>query len=163
MYRGDILATLPKDEGKVLYYSNSQILIVEDGQICERCNKAPAVVVVQGETDSFGYEPEYSCLACSQTEDDDGSDVEDRAPKEGHLFVVCETTNHDVGKDFFCSSSSYRDAVLYLRDCRNIAERWAGLYPNKGVQEWSMNQVSSFKEEEKLRRKQEMEDLDMDF
>jgi hypothetical protein len=41
------------------------------GRTCEICDKAPAVVTVQGETDSFGAEFIECCEACSLSLEED--------------------------------------------------------------------------------------------
>jgi hypothetical protein len=120
---------------------------------CEICD-APATLLVQGETDSFGFEIVAECDSChNEAKRDNESyklalDVEDRIPEdEKNVFLVSETTNIDRGDDFFFYTSSYREAVRYLRRIEIRSEPLGGLYPDQGVREvsreevWKLNEV----------------------
>ncbi len=141
--RGDIVARLPQDADKVLHLSNSHSCRAGDLTVCESCDVEPAAtaLVIQGETDSFGWEPMAFCQQCydsmlAEAEAyEDALDVEDRAPKPGHLFLVSECTNNDGHGSWEAYFDSYREAAAFLRDIEVQAEPWCGLYPGNGVQE----------------------------
>ena len=160
--RGNILATLPQDLGKKIRFSWSMSpMVVEAEQPCDCCGSNIATCVVQGETDSFGFETVYCCEACSKPVVDDGADIEDREPAEGHLFVVNEGYNHDDGgHGFFATFKSYREAQLFYRECETRAESRCGLYPDSGVQEWPQERVDRTKRDMDRAIRQEMADMD---
>lgn len=137
------LATLPQDLGKKINVGGGMVVVVENTR-CECCPDEvdqPATRFIQGETDSFGFEVIATCEGCLKTmsgqveEYHSAADVEDRAPKPGHVFFVNEGTNIDSHYDWTRSFTSYREARAFYRRIDDLADRYAGLYPNKGVQE----------------------------
>lgn len=136
--RGDILARIPEDNGKVLRYGGGSITV--ESQKCDDC-ELPAAVIMQGETDSMGFEPIVLCDTCRGKCDAvsanylNALDVEDRAPKEGHIFLVSECTNYDGHGSWCRTFNSFRLATAYYRKIQQKAEPWMGLYPNNRVQE----------------------------
>ena len=138
--QGDILATLPQDLGKRIRFGHDLVMTVEPA-CCEGCGNAKAAHLIQGETDSFGFEPVALCSACyEQTEAQiehrlEARDVEDREPKPGHVFFVSEGTNHDGHGDWCRAFRSFRDATAFYQRIEEKAAPWCGLYPGKGVRE----------------------------
>jgi hypothetical protein len=63
------------------------------------------------------------------------SDVEERAPKSGHVFYVCECTNTEGHGNWSLVTKSYRRAVAFWRTIELKAEEWGGLHHNFGVRE----------------------------
>lgn len=143
-----IKARIPQDNGKQLYFGGGLSMTVGP-EPCECCEEQrQAVVVVQGETDSFGWEPVLVCSPCLKKmrgevdEYEAALDVEDREPKPGHLFLVSECNNADDGRTYVASFQSYRAARAYYRRCEAQAAARAGLYPNNGVREVPEEQAS---------------------
>lgn len=153
-----IVARIPEDLGKVLRYSAHNSMVVEAGT-CEDCFEHPAVAVVKGEQDSFGWEPIVCCRACldkmrGQVADHhQANDVEDR---EGH-FIVSEGTNHDGHGDWFRRFTSYRAACGYYRQIEDAAAPWSGLYPNKGVREMSKEEADAVEARHRQAQKEQDE------
>lgn len=137
--RNAVLARIPADLGKVIHFGGGMKLTVGE-ETCECC-EAKATQIIQGETDSFGFEPIFLCDACAKagkdTEDEykRALDVEDRAPKPGHLFFISECTNVDGHGDWCRAFDSFRAATAYWRQIDRLAEPYAGLYPNRGIRE----------------------------
>ena len=138
--QGDILATLPQDLGKRIRFGHDLVMTVEPAG-CEGCGNAKAVHLIQGETDSFGFEPVALCSACyAQTQAQiehrlEAGDVADREAKPGHVFFVSEYTNHDGHGDWCRVFRSFREATAFYRQIEEQAAPWCGLYPNKGIRE----------------------------
>jgi len=136
--RGAVLARIPEDAGTRIH-CGYQFVVAED-ELCEGCEN-PATVVIQGETDSMGFEPMVLCDACNTNSDGEEErrlaalDVEDRRPAPGHVFLVSECTNYDIGPagDWRRSFTSYRKAVSFYREIERKAEPRCGLYPDNGV------------------------------
>lgn len=136
-----IKARIPADNGKTLQFgSGPGGTLVVAPETCEGYNctcSQPATVITQGETDSFGWEPNYYCAECLAKADsecdryEDALDVADRAG----FFYISEGTNYDGYGDWDATFTSYRAAVVYLRRIEDRAARYGGLYPNKGIQE----------------------------
>ena len=137
-----IKARIPADNGKTIKFGAGPggTLFVRGFEKCEGYNCAcsnDAAVIVQGETDSFGWEPVYYCDDCLAKVDGENVsyeaalDVEDRAG----FFYISEGTNYDGYGDWDATFTSYRAAVAYLRDIEDRAAQYGGLYPNNGVQE----------------------------
>lgn len=136
-----IKARIPEDNGKTLRFGSgpggSLVVAPEpcEGYNCECHNTA--VVILQGETDSFGWEPNYYCADCLAKLDGENDsheqalDVEDRAG----FFYISEGTNYDGYGDWDATFTSYRAAVVYLRRIEDRAAPYGGLYPNNGIQE----------------------------
>lgn len=150
--RGKIHARIPRDNGRVLRFGAGQTMTVGP-ETCEACQQSiTSGVVLQGETDSFGWEPVVLCDACHQAahKDDEAYvkalDVEDRRPKEGHLFLVAGCTNYDGHGSWCATFDSLRKATGYLRGIHKQAEPWGGLYPE------TANQVQELVREDALRR-----------
>ena len=138
--RGQVLASLPADHGKRIRYSHSAVLAVE-AEVCGCCGLREASVVVQGETDSFGFEPVFLCAECHAQQDaqqeqwNAAVDLEDRAPREGYVFLVSECTNYDGHGSWCRTFRSFREATAYYRRIEAKAEPYGGLYPDHGVRE----------------------------
>jgi hypothetical protein len=134
--RGDILARIPADNGKKIHWGAGVKPMVVALEPCEDCG-APGQFVIQGETDSFGFEPCILCQVCvnkgQEVVDtyDEALDVEDR---EGSFLV---DTVSNIDRYEWCRAfSSYRAAVAFFRHIEKLAEPYAGLYPrNSRVQE----------------------------
>jgi len=145
MASGSILGHYPKDIGKQIHCGGSTVTLAKDDD-CDDCDRE-AVVAIQGETDSFGFELILLCQAChdrmtgqvEQYETAEG--VEEREPREGHKFVVSECTNHDGHGDWFATFDSFKEATGYYREIANAAAPYCGLYPGKGVQEWTLDRI----------------------
>jgi hypothetical protein len=131
--RGKVLARIPQDNGKVIHWGGGIKETVEPQQ-CEFCDK-PAELVVQGETDSFGFETIHLCSACNNADKEESEaheqalDIED---KKGR-FVVSATTNIDSKYDWNMNFQSRRAAVAFLRHIEKVAEPYGGLYPREGA------------------------------
>ena len=134
-----VLARIPQDNGKKIRFSHTDAMTVGP-ELCEQCD-CPGAVVIQGETDSFGFEPMVLCEACAAkcergTEDYlEALDIEDREPQTGHKFLVSECTNHDGHGNWCRVFTSYRAAMGYYRRIEDKAAPWCGLYPDRGVRE----------------------------
>jgi len=154
MYRGDILAHLPADAGMQLCDR-----VVSDHAVCAYCEQ-DAHTVMQGETDSMGYESHYVCDSCLDAylcaRVDELVEVTDRVPKPGHLFVVSGCTNYDIGSrgDWYSTFTSYVEAHRFLQKIKIKAEPWCGLLSN-GIEELTLAEV----EKELASRRGEMEML----
>jgi len=136
-----IKARIPADNGKTLRCGSGPggSFVVGPGE-CEGHNcecENTATVILQGETDSFGWEPIYYCDDCHNKINagndsyKDALDVEDRAG----FFYISEITNIDGHGDWDSTFTSYRAAVRYLRDIEDRAAPYGGLYPGNGIQE----------------------------
>lgn len=163
--RGRVLASLPADNGKQIHYAHGCTLTVE-AEVCHACGTTAATVVIQGETDSFGFEPVFLCEEChvegvAQRERwANALDVEDREPKAGHVFWVSECTNHDGHGDWMRSFRSFREATAYYRRIEEKAASYCGLYPGKGIQEIPCAKAEERLERERRRFQKEMEWLE---
>lgn len=130
----DIRARLPQDAEKIL--RPSEPFRAGECDICEDCG-SPAALVIQGETDSFGWEPLGLCQACyekgkaEQSRYDDALDIEDKEPPEGKLFKVDAITNIDSHHEWNATFRSLRKATAYLRRAEKVAAAYAGLYPRE--------------------------------
>ena len=159
----DVLARIPEDEGKIIRCSHTQTVKVESGS-CEFCQHnhpehpellKSAVAAVRGETDSFGFEVLFLCeehlKACEKgmAAKYAGLDVEDRAPKEGHVFMVSECTNYDGHGSWLAFFTSYREAMGFYRRIEDKAAPWMGLYPNNGIQEVTKEQAAAIQERDR--------------
>lgn len=153
-----ILARIPADNGTRVGFSRTGGMTVGEAA-CERCG-APGANVIQGETDSFGFESVVLCDACLKREEEANEqyfsalDVENREPKDGTLFVISESTNHDGHGDWFRSFRSFREATAFYRMIERTAARFCGLYPGKGVREMPAAEVNRIQQRrnEALRR-----------
>jgi len=135
--RNKILAIIGKDDGQTIRYGGGLSFKVGP-DTCEDCGK-PAEVIVQGETDSYGFETCALCRPCNEKVETsisdlyDGANVEDR---EGH-FLISECSNYDKGSayDWTRYFTSLKEAVGYYRRIEDQAAHLGGLYPGNGVQE----------------------------
>ena len=164
--RGDIVARFPQDAEKLLHTSNgTEPFAARECNTCEDCG-APAALVIQGETDSIGWEPMAFCAACwekSQSGIDEYAealDVPDRAPTAGHVFLVNEMTNHDGHGSWCRSFRSFRKATAFYRSIDEKAEQWSGLYPDAGVQEVPVEKARAALDSEARAREEEWEMLE---
>jgi hypothetical protein len=159
-----IVAHIDRDHGRTFRCSHTQTVTVCGNEECGSCNN-PATVLVQGETDSMGWEPVFLCDQClrdaEQGEDAylAAGDVAERAPKAGHMFVVSEQTNHDGHGSWFRTFESFQQATAFYRRIRQKAERWSGLYPNQGVREWTREQIARVEQAEREEREYEWEQI----
>lgn len=154
-----VVARIPQDNGREIRYDSTNKVKVEpcpcEGDGCAE----PAELLIKGEQDSFGWEPMFLCEACYQTMRSEvtahyeAGDVEDRAPKADHVFMVSECTNVDGHGEWLRTFTSYRKAVGYYRRIEDAAAAWAGLYPNRGVLE-----VPKVKAEEARKQRNSEED-----
>ncbi len=136
MSAGRILAEIGKDDGMTINCGGYSFKVGPES--CEDCG-ADAEIIVQGETDSFGFETSSMCRPCNDKVESavadqyNGENVEDR---KGH-FLVAECTNTDRGApyDWTRYFTSLREAVGFYRRIENIAAPLSGLYPDNGVQE----------------------------
>lgn len=159
-----IKARIPEDNGKTLQFgSGPGGELVVASELCEGYNCAcsnTAIVITRGETDSFGWEPVYYCADClakceaSCNEYSDATDVEDRAG----FFYVSEGTNIDGHGDWDNTFTSYRAAMVYLRNISDRADRYGGLYPNKGVRECNTAEELEVVKARFARARKELED-----
>ncbi len=154
----NILATIKTDLGKSIYLSAGQYETVAPQQ-CMDCGKQ-SVVVVEGEVDSFGREIVYLCQACldrcANSQDDWllAHDVEDRIPRDGYRFIVCESTNNEAGVDWFHRSSSLRRATSYYRRIDEQAACLCGLYPGNGVLEVTIEEAEAMRNRYNTRQRE---------
>ena len=130
----------------------------ESKPACDGCPN-PAVVGVNGEG---GREVLHLCEACSARAADEESaylgalDVEDR---QGH-FYISECTNYDGKGDWFQTFTSFRKATAFLRRIEALADRWSGLYPNKGVRETTAEELAEVtRRVAEARRREMLEEL----
>jgi hypothetical protein len=142
--RGDIIAKYPEDIGKSIRTGGDWSEVLAATDLCEGYNndcQKKADFVIQGETDSFGWEPYFVCKSCLELQQpanrrhEEALDVEDRAPKPGHLFYISEGTNNDGHGDWQKSFKSFRAAKAFHRDIEIKAEPYCGLWPRNGIQE----------------------------
>ena len=133
--RGDILARIPADNGNVIRIGGNSTMVVAASPCESDCSRM-ADVIIQGETDSFGFEPICLCQQCADRIKNEEKtykealDIEDRAPSAGHLFLVSTCTNYDR-YDWCQSFTSFRKASAFLRRCETMAEPFSGLYPQE--------------------------------
>ena len=134
-----ILATIKDDLGKKISLGGGSHDVVAHQQ-CEDCDNS-AVIVIEGEVDSFGREISYLCQSCASkcksTHEQwiDALDVKDRESKEDYLFVVNEETNCDACKDWFHKTKILRSATSFYRKIEEQAASLGGLYPDNRIQE----------------------------
>jgi hypothetical protein len=163
--RGDIRARFPEDIGRTLHWGGNLTMTVSETETCEDCGAEVKVgVVVQGETDSFGWEPVVLCKECHEKSADsqvsyyEALDVEDLTPKEGHVFMVSESSNDD-SKSWLRTFDSLRAATKYYRKISDRADQYGGLYPDNGVREVSKEKADEYKAAERAEYRELMEEL----
>jgi len=69
------------------------------GTICEVCNKAPATMTVQGDTDSFGAEYIECCAACNESLKEDKYEPYDDYPDGDPYKCSCTDQIDECGDD----------------------------------------------------------------
>lgn len=160
-----ILARIPANNGMQIRCDATYTHVVgpEACHVCETNPPTPATVVVRGETDSSGMDLVAYCDAClAKAIKEESSYVEalDVVDRPGH-FVVSEMTNVDGYGDFFGRFTSFRAANAYLRRCELAAEKYSGLYPNRGVREMSKEEADKMVESNRLARLADEAELDL--
>ena len=138
MKRGDLLFTFATgDKTRKLYTGGGVNCSVMEFAVCD-CG-ADATVIIQGETDSMGFEPMGFCDACHkkcEAEENthaDALDVEDTPAPEGQMYFFYAGTNYDGKGEWYGCWSSLRPATVEFRRAENLAERWGGIYPCEGI------------------------------
>ena len=145
----EVLAKIAEEVGKRIRYANGIDPMVVAHTVCEFCNDVAATMVVKGETDSFGFVPHSICESCYSTTELEieqhlsASDIADSTCDIGKVYVIDETTNIDTYRSWDLVTTSLRTATKMLRRASNIADKYAGLYPNKGIMEMSYNECVS--------------------
>lgn len=129
----DVLAEIPQDNGKEIQYSSLGSLQVLNNP-CDQCD-GKAVVIIRGETDSFGFEPICLCQDCLNCVDKgaeewlEATDIEDLQAPEGMLYFFSACTSYDGHGDWCTHRKSLREITKVFRRAEDKAAPWGGLYP----------------------------------
>ncbi len=133
---GSIRARIPQDIGKVIHWGGGMTMTVQ-ATTCE-CGELPATLVVQGETDSFGWEPREICDVCHQAmlQEEEEQKYTCRDCKKS--FSLKEGLILWKWYDFYAAQGD--EPIPVCKDCRSGEKHTARCRKDREDMNWERNQ-----------------------